>query len=66
VSPNGAGGLLSRFLEHLKSLRVQSVMVAFAHGFGLQPSCACRRLIVQVGIIKAIGVTSRKKVENHV
>ena len=43
VSPNGAGGLLSRFLEHLKSLRVQSVMVTFAYGFGLQPSCACRR-----------------------
>ncbi len=58
--------LLSRFLEHLKLLLAQSVMVAFAYGLGLQPSCACRRLIVQVDIIKATGVTSRKKVENHV
>jgi len=60
------GSLLSRFLRHLKSLRVQSAMVAFAHKLGLQPSCACRRLIVQVGIIKTTDVTSRKKVENHV
>ncbi len=32
----------------------------------LQPSYACRRLIVQVGIINGICVNSEKKVENRV
>jgi hypothetical protein len=41
-------------------------MTAFAHGLGLQPSYACRRLIVQVGIINGICVNSEKKVENRV
>ena len=39
---------------------------ALAHWLGLQPSYACMRLIVQVGIITGICANSEKEVENHV